>query len=156
MPERVSGGDAKFQGFCDGWNKWEGQLALVGLRPIAATGDDERADAGRIREAEVKGRDATHRQADDVCPVDREGIEDGANIVARPVLRIPLQIVGNVRRRKGERLRRPRLAARPSSNAGRLVRFGNVSRQGHSVGPAFVGEALFQRPRADLLMERDY
>ena len=26
MPERVSGGDAKFQGFCDGWNKWEGQL----------------------------------------------------------------------------------------------------------------------------------
>ena len=24
MPERVSGGDAKFQGFCDGWNKWEG------------------------------------------------------------------------------------------------------------------------------------
>ena len=25
MPERVSGGDAKFQGFCDGWNKWEGQ-----------------------------------------------------------------------------------------------------------------------------------
>ena len=26
MPERVSGGDAKFQGFCDRWNKWEGQL----------------------------------------------------------------------------------------------------------------------------------
>ena len=26
MPERVSGGDAKFQGFCDGWNKWEGQV----------------------------------------------------------------------------------------------------------------------------------
>ena len=24
MPERVSGGDAKFQGFCDRWNKWEG------------------------------------------------------------------------------------------------------------------------------------
>ena len=27
MPERVSGGDAKFQGFCDRWNKWEGQPA---------------------------------------------------------------------------------------------------------------------------------
>ena len=27
MPERVSGGDAKFQGFCDRWNKWEGQVA---------------------------------------------------------------------------------------------------------------------------------
>ena len=25
MPERVSGGDAKFHGFCDRWNKWEGQ-----------------------------------------------------------------------------------------------------------------------------------
>ena len=25
MPERVSGGDAKFQDFCDRWNKWEGQ-----------------------------------------------------------------------------------------------------------------------------------
>ena len=24
MPERVSGGDAKFQGFCDRWYKWEG------------------------------------------------------------------------------------------------------------------------------------
>ena len=30
MPERVSGGDAKFQGFCDGWNKWEGQPAVAG------------------------------------------------------------------------------------------------------------------------------
>ena len=29
MPERVSGGDAKFQGFCDGWNKWEGQVASL-------------------------------------------------------------------------------------------------------------------------------
>ena len=28
MPERVSGGDAKFQGFCDGWNNWEGQLSV--------------------------------------------------------------------------------------------------------------------------------
>ena len=26
MPERVSGGDAKFQGFCHRWNKWEGQV----------------------------------------------------------------------------------------------------------------------------------
>ena len=29
MPERVSGGEAKFQGFCDGWNKWEGQATSV-------------------------------------------------------------------------------------------------------------------------------
>ena len=25
LPERVSEGDAKFQGFCRRWNKWEGQ-----------------------------------------------------------------------------------------------------------------------------------
>ena len=31
MPERVSGGDAKFQGFCDGWNKWEGQAKFMGV-----------------------------------------------------------------------------------------------------------------------------
>ena len=35
MPERVSGGDAKFQGFCDRWNKWEGQLS-VGFTTAAA------------------------------------------------------------------------------------------------------------------------
>ena len=32
MPERVCGGDAKFQGFCDGWNKWEGQEYVQVLR----------------------------------------------------------------------------------------------------------------------------
>ena len=26
MPERVSGGGGKFQGFCGGWDKWEGQV----------------------------------------------------------------------------------------------------------------------------------
>ena len=31
MPERVSGGDAKFQGFCDRWNKWEGQATIAAL-----------------------------------------------------------------------------------------------------------------------------
>ena len=48
MPERVSGGDAKFQGFCDGWNKWEGQgsmlrvslapsVAVCGYRPLISS-----------------------------------------------------------------------------------------------------------------------
>ena len=32
MPERVSGGDAKFQGFCDRWNKWEGQVLSLACR----------------------------------------------------------------------------------------------------------------------------
>ena len=36
MPERVSGGDAKFQGFCDGWNKWEGQLELRIFFPMVS------------------------------------------------------------------------------------------------------------------------
>ena len=35
MPERVSGGDAEFQGFCDGWNKWEGQSSVD--RPLRST-----------------------------------------------------------------------------------------------------------------------
>ena len=34
MPERVSGGDAKFQGFCDRWNKWEGQPRSPELNPV--------------------------------------------------------------------------------------------------------------------------
>ena len=32
MPERVSGGDAKFQGFCDRWNKWEGHHEEIDRR----------------------------------------------------------------------------------------------------------------------------
>ena len=44
MPERVSGGDAKFQGFCDRWNKWEGQ-ALGGLHHGRRPGS--RADGGQ-------------------------------------------------------------------------------------------------------------
>ena len=40
MPERVSGGDAKFQGFCDRWNKWEGQpvsgVSVAGVADIPA------------------------------------------------------------------------------------------------------------------------
>ena len=36
MPERVSGGDAKFQGFCDRWNKWEGQVIRDGARAAGA------------------------------------------------------------------------------------------------------------------------
>ena len=35
MPERVSGGDAKFQGFCDRWNKWEGQPDEGSSEPAA-------------------------------------------------------------------------------------------------------------------------
>ena len=39
MPERVSGGDAKFQGFWDGWIKWEGQVNFARrLTWIAAVG----------------------------------------------------------------------------------------------------------------------
>ena len=54
MPERVSGGDAKFQGFCDGWNKWEGQRGAepdaVGAQARAVANawraNRNRADAG--------------------------------------------------------------------------------------------------------------
>ena len=39
MPERVSGGDAKFQGFCDRWNKWEGQPLPHTVWPSYVYGD---------------------------------------------------------------------------------------------------------------------
>ena len=45
MPERVSGGDAKFQGFCDRWNKWEGQPETPSLRPIFPPNTSARANA---------------------------------------------------------------------------------------------------------------
>ena len=38
MPERVSGGDAKFQGFCDGWNKWEGQVTVAQMHEVLKSG----------------------------------------------------------------------------------------------------------------------
>ena len=56
MPERVSGGDAKFQGFCDGWNKWEGQLPVPVVAPASLGGAD--IDPAR-------------------CPVERAGISRG-------------------------------------------------------------------------------
>ena len=54
MPERVSGGDAEFQGFCNGWNKWEGQ-------ETALTGRVEMDDAylGGVRSGGKRGRGAT-------------------------------------------------------------------------------------------------
>ena len=33
LSERVSEGDAKFQGFCGRWNKWEGQLTFPDYLP---------------------------------------------------------------------------------------------------------------------------
>ena len=44
MPERVSGGDAKFQGFCDGWIKWEGQA-----KEIEEVAEDIRQDMEEYR-----------------------------------------------------------------------------------------------------------
>ena len=45
MPERVSGGDAKFQGFCHRWNKWEGQLAFFAGLPSCLVGMEACASA---------------------------------------------------------------------------------------------------------------
>ena len=41
MPERVSGGDAKFQGFCDRWNKWEGQQVEAEISPAMPSRDSD-------------------------------------------------------------------------------------------------------------------
>ena len=47
MPERVSGGDAKFQGFCDRWNKWDGQPGDTRFRPSVHFALTERRFRGR-------------------------------------------------------------------------------------------------------------
>ena len=49
MPERVSGGDAKFQGFCDRWNKWEGQVR------IERTVGDKTVEIARLANGSVFG-----------------------------------------------------------------------------------------------------
>ena len=49
MPEMVSGGDAKFQGFCDGWNKWEGQVKNRVCRSLDDVSGLWTSDAGERR-----------------------------------------------------------------------------------------------------------
>ena len=57
MPERVSGGDAKFQGFCHRWNKWEGQShgATAKVRENAVTQDRVRVTNAIGRHPERSG-----------------------------------------------------------------------------------------------------
>ena len=71
-------------------------LALAGLRAIAAAGDDERQRAVGVGQAEMQCRKPTHRNADDVGFRDREGVEDGANIIARPLLRIAPRVLRHI------------------------------------------------------------
>src|SRR5512144_63543 len=50
-------------------------LLLVGLRAVAAAGDDERACALRIRDADVQRGEAAHREADDMRPSELQVVE---------------------------------------------------------------------------------
>ena len=45
MPERVSGGDAKFKGFCDRWNKWEGQAESVRVADALTSASEQQRTA---------------------------------------------------------------------------------------------------------------
>ena len=71
-------------------------LALARLRAIAAAGDDQRQGALRVGQAEMECRKAAHRDADDMGFLDGERVEDGANVVARPVLRIAPGVLRHV------------------------------------------------------------
>ena len=81
MPERVSGGDVKFQGFCDRWNKWEGQAQARGRteadRPLVA-GDRQpsRGREGLPTPAPPMGRRAHARLAQSK-PAAGQGLQDG-------------------------------------------------------------------------------
>ena len=53
MPERVSGGDAKFQGFCDRWYKWEGQPKWVARWRATGSVAPDRMGGSRRRRLET-------------------------------------------------------------------------------------------------------
>ena len=63
---------------------------------VAASGDDQRASALGIGEAEMDGGEAAHRQADDVGLVDLERVEHGADVVAGARLRVLRDVVRHV------------------------------------------------------------
>src|ERR1700722_11619160 len=79
-------------------------LALAGLSAVTAAGDNERQRASGIGESEMQNREAAHRDADNMRLVDFECVEHAANVVARPLLRVALDIRGNIRRRVAARI----------------------------------------------------
>src|SRR5579862_524086 len=81
-------------------------LALVGLRAVAAAGDDQGGGAVGIGETEMQHGKAAHRDADDVRLRNVESVEHGADVVARPLLRILIPVLRHVGGRIAARVER--------------------------------------------------
>lgn len=73
-------------------------VALAGLGAVAAAGDNERQRAFGVGEAEMQSREPAHRNANDMRLHDFEPVEQAANVLARPLLRVSFLTLGNVRR----------------------------------------------------------
>src|SRR5205823_13044056 len=71
-------------------------LTLVGLRAIAAAGDDQRAGAIGIGEAEMQDGKPAHRNANDMRLRETQAVEHVADVVARPLLRIARPILRHI------------------------------------------------------------
>ena len=114
-------------------------------RAIAAAGDDERAGALGIGEAEMGGREAAHGQADDVRLVDLQGIEHGADVVAGTRLGIALDLGGHVGGRIAARI--------VGDGAVTPAEMAKLRLPGSDVAGEFVHE-YDRNPSADLLVEQ--
>src|ERR1051325_11481558 len=68
-------------------------LALGGLGALAATRDDKRIGAIRVRETEMQDGNPAHRNADDMRLRKPQPVEHVADIVAGALLRITLPIL---------------------------------------------------------------
>ncbi len=74
-------------------------LVLVGVRTVAATGDDQRQRARGISHAEMERGEPAHRIAHDMRPLDAERVEHREDVVPRALLGIALDIRRHVRGR---------------------------------------------------------
>src|SRR5260370_30142026 len=72
-------------------------LALSRLGAVAAAGDYQRQSALGVSQAEMEGRKAAHRNSDAMGFLDGEPVEDGSNVVARPLLRITARVLRAIR-----------------------------------------------------------
>src|SRR3954453_11862784 len=106
-PKRVSLGRLRHAGFLERARRGLGLvcelLAFFGSGPVAAARDYQGASALRIGKAKMERSEAAHRKPDNMRLVELESVEDGADVVARAVLRITLGF-RHVRRRIAARI----------------------------------------------------
>src|SRR4051812_10615729 len=66
------------------------------VRAVAAAGEGEGKRALRVAQTEVQRRVGSHRKPDDVRARDLQAVEHAADVVAGPLLRVAVGVLGNV------------------------------------------------------------